>query len=486
MADNNLTPDNVVEPMTNAVSAALAKENNKLDIEKFKIIPNEDIFDTTKRFQTWFKAFERKLGQLTAKTDPEKRVIFLNHLSDEAVEEFESITELTTETDEYLNAVKTFKTVICDEDAAHNAEMKFMGIRPLPNETILSTLKRLSKEAKMCGFANANEEIMRMALAIIHDDKWRARRISQKWTKANLAEAMAFAKQQEQLVLEKRRLMSANGTTGEVKVVQNEERTCRNCGNNHEQGKCIAYNKICYNCGLPHHLSRCCHTPNPITGYQPRGNSSGQLNMARGYGRGYPPQRQQYPRYGPPTQQQYPSYGQPTRPQYQNYNSQNYRPQMQQSQRPPFGPNRMFAPRPQTTYAQPRRSFAPNRGSFLGNRGRGANQSGNVRLIDQEYENYEEYDQEYYVKSIEQEYENGYYNDSGNQFASETYEPTYEPVQSEQLALEYMLSPTAIEFYPNTDQNQYHQSSSQNQQEEKGKAEINDTFYEAVKNIRLE
>ena len=88
MADNNLTPDNVVEPMTNAVSAALAKENNKLDIEKFKIIPNEDIFDTTKRFQTWFKAFERKLGQLTAKTDPEKRVIFLNHLSDEAVEEF--------------------------------------------------------------------------------------------------------------------------------------------------------------------------------------------------------------------------------------------------------------------------------------------------------------------------------------------------------------------------------------------------------------
>ena len=159
---------------------------------------------------------------------------------------------------------------------------------------------------------------------------------------------------------------------------------------------------------------------------------------------------------------------------------------MPQSQRPPFGANRMFAPRPQTTYAQPRRSFAPNRGSFLGNRGRGANQSGNVRLIDQEYENYEEYDQEYYVKSIEQEYENGYYDDSGNQFASETYEPTYEPVQGEQLALEHMLSPTAIEFYPNTDQHQYHQSSSQNQQEEKGKAEINDTFYEAVKNIRLE
>ena len=92
----------------------------------------------------------------------------------------------------------------------------------------------------------------------------------------------------------------------------------------------------------------------------------------------------------------------------------------------------------------------------------------------------------YYVKSIEQDYENGYYDDSGNQFASEPYEPTYEPVQGEQLALEYMLSPTAIEFSPNPDQNQYHQSSSQNQQEEKGKAEINDTFYEAVKNIRLE
>ena len=402
------------------------------------------------------------------------------------MEEFQSIPELTTEGNAYKNAVKTLKTVICATDTNDNAEMKFMAIRPLPNETTLGTLKRLSKAAQLCGFDHPDQEIMRVALAIILDDRWRARKLSQGWTKANFAEAMKFAKEQEQLQVEKQEILSANtDINGEVKAVQKEQkegRPCRFCGITHEYGRCAAYNQTCSNCGLLHHFARCCNTPNPVTGFKPRGNQQGGFsNNIRGYGRGF---ENGYGRnFGR-------GYYQQPRPQHQGYRPPNYGPRMQQNQRPSFGQPGMSYPRPQGSFGQQRRFPQPNRGSSPWNRGRGRGfrPSGQVRLIDQEYGMYEEYDQDYhYIRSIDPDYNPDQYEESITEPYG-TFEYDYGDNDSgEQLAIETMLSPTAIEFHPSTDQDQHHQSSSQNhQQEQQGSNEINDTFYEAVKSIRLE
>ena len=119
------------------------------------------------------------------------------------MEEYEAISEVTTEQNSYLNCVETLKKALCARDPYRKAERFFLSIRPLPNESPHNTLKRISKSAQHCNFDHPDQESMRLALAVISNPSWMSQRIEKKWTKENFEEGMAFAKLLEELKAEK-------------------------------------------------------------------------------------------------------------------------------------------------------------------------------------------------------------------------------------------------------------------------------------------
>ena len=488
-----LNTENVVEPMRDAVSKAIQGSN--LQIEKFNIIPNERIFDTTVRLHKWLKTLDREFEEGN-RTDAQKKRILLKYLSDEAFEEYESIPEDTTQANEYLKCVHTLKTAFCVDAPEDAVDVNLLSIRPAPNESPLTTLKRLSKAVKLGNYTNPQEEVMRIALATITNDKWMSKKVSQKWTKANFAEAMAFCRQLEQLKAQKQVMNEANETSeATIKSLNSEEpmekKPCRKCLKHHEPGACFAYGQICNNCGLENHYARACknHDPNWHTqlrngttsflpksqtfNYGPNLRSNRGQNFSRFQTRpinqryGYQPMRQ-----GP---QRLPN---PSMPFRQSFlpNSHTFNPGSNlQSNRSAFRPGRPQGFRPMSN--RPFRSRGFQRGG-----------PGQIRVIEQipgmEYENYQVSDDpnyeehqlpEYsYIRSIDSSYEPYDY--------QEVYESYPDQLDQEQLAIENMRSSTAIEFHPKSDQTHQHQSSSPHQQQEN----INEEFYQSVKSIRFD
>ena len=269
-----LDTESIVTPMKNALSAAL--QEFTAQTEKFDVIDGENLFKTTERFQKWIKALERKFT-LNQKTDNEKKFYLLSHLSEKALEDYEAIPEITTEQNSYLNCVETLRILFCAENPHQNAEKDFLSIRPLLNETPLNTLRRISKAAQRCNYDHPEQEAMRLALAVMTNEKWLEQITDQHWTKENFAEGMAYAKQLEQLRAAQELIIDAKATNGSEEKVKTLHSTseskqtetwkkCRRClRNNHEPGKrnCPSYGQICFKCGLLNHFSRSCDVKPP-------------------------------------------------------------------------------------------------------------------------------------------------------------------------------------------------------------------------------
>ena len=505
-----LNTENVVAPMRDAVSAAIQGAN--LQIEKFDIIADESIFDTTIRLKKWLKILDRELEEGN-RSNAQKKRILLKYLSEKALEEYESIPENTTEANDYLKCVATLKTALCVDAPEKTIDVNLLSIRPAPNETPLTTLKRLSKAVKLGTYTNPQQEVMRLALAIITDDKWMAKSSSQNWTKANFTEAMNFCKQMENLKAQKQVMREANGTSeatvkslymGKNSVEQIEKKPCRKCLRHHEPGTCFAYGQICSNCGLENHYARACknHDPNfhaqlqngtnsvlPNYGSNIQSNresqtfnygSQHQSNRGQNFSR-YQTLRPTNPRYGYQSMRQGPQ----RLPSPSTLYKQSFTPN---TQTPNYGSN-LQSNRPAIRSGIPQ-SFRPFPNRPFRGRGYQRGRPGQVRVIEQmpgtEYENYQIHDQTYDYPSYE-EYQPDYSYvrsiDSGYEpyDHQEVYESYPNHHNQEQLAIETVLSPTAIEFHPSSDQPQNHQSSSHQQQED-----INEEFYQSVKSIRFD
>ena len=264
----DLNTENFIQPLTLAMSSAISEMINEIDLEKFELIDDEDSIEKTRRFNIWFRSFQRKIEQLNNKTNERKANIFLNYLGKKAMEEYNSsVQKVTSHNNPFLDTVSTFKEAAGIGDCMDLARFKFYAFQIIPNERPLDTIKRIKKNSQLCEFSNPQEEIMKLCLAKIYNRAWLQRKKFEKWTKANLPEAEKFAREQAQLIHEHLQMKETleKLSINEVKTIK-KQRTCRKCAGTHEKDKCRAANKRCWNCLGLHHLKICCHNPNYITG----------------------------------------------------------------------------------------------------------------------------------------------------------------------------------------------------------------------------
>lgn len=135
----------------------------------------------------------------------------------------------------------------------------------------------------MCEFTNPDQKVMGMMLAKCPNQKWQEQRAIKKWDHTKLADVEEYARILEQTQLFTKKLKKTYPSTSKVNAVRVEK--CRNCGLEHDKGRCPAYNKECFKCSQLHHFASLCRQ----TRRNPRGRGgfsnrrSGQRGSRRSY-----------------------------------------------------------------------------------------------------------------------------------------------------------------------------------------------------------
>lgn len=108
MADQ-LNTENLIQPMTTAVSAALEQSRTTLSgIESFKKLDQETALDQTFRFNHWLADFEQQVAaDFPTATAEKKSSLLLRHLDHTFQKEIRAETLATTGADNYANHLIT-------------------------------------------------------------------------------------------------------------------------------------------------------------------------------------------------------------------------------------------------------------------------------------------------------------------------------------------------------------------------------------------
>ena len=379
---DQLNTENLIQPMTNAVSAALEQSRTTLSgIESFMKLDKETALDQTFRFNHWLADFEQQVAaDFPTATAEKKSSLLLRHLDHTFQKEIRAETLATTGADNYANYLITVKNVICLENPEREARRAFYAFLPHPNESPDSIIKRLTISAAPCNFGETkDEEIMKQCLAKISNDRWQIRADTENWDHKSLQAGKTYAKK---LVALRSRLNNLKETYGRgsgnaVNAIQdtqqnitqqqipesqpqlrpnNGKQPCPLCNYRHSQeGPCFANRMQCYGCGEYGHLIARCTNPKPpqLQQYQPQATGPNQYRyqkpannthfQARNFGYGQPPRpRPQQQSYGYPRNPQPGQghgFGQPRPYGYQPNGPQGYRPTgfQQRFRQPNFG-----------------------------------------------------------------------------------------------------------------------------------------------------
>ena len=286
-----LTTENLKAPMQAAVSTALLAATHSVNIIPFKPVI-ADKFEQTVAWKKWLSQFDRLIAPFAGKTDQQKADILLIAVGDEAAEIYDRSTAVTTEANVYANTRKRLENAFCVPDAQGEARVRFYAVRPKPGERTLQLIDRFRKEARLTNFANTDQEIMRLLMSMVTDNKWQERRFSQNWTHESLAAAELYARQLEQNALLKKQLTKQYGhgsdnSSQNVNRIRGSRRrnfqnthknqnACSKCGRSHAMGQCPAFNHECFRCHQKHHFKAQCHLNSAQRG---RGQSRGRFNF---------------------------------------------------------------------------------------------------------------------------------------------------------------------------------------------------------------
>ena len=296
---NNLDPEALTYTMgdplttTNAsqvFSTAIKNASEELHgIKPFEKISNQR-FKNAIALSEWLERFERKLNT-KGKNDGEKANILLDYLSPEVYKDYRTTTKITENANEYDNVKATLKNAIGLTNIQDEARRMFLTLTPKHKESTLHFIQRCKETAIPCNFTDSNAEVMAKALAMCISDKFQEKAVSANWTNANLADAEAWLVQQEQLQVRKKEISERfaepeEGNVKEIKATAShgmEQRPCNKCNRRHSpNADCPAKFKQCLNCGLTGHFAAVCHQPNQNN---PRGFQQGP-QMQRGQWRG--------------------------------------------------------------------------------------------------------------------------------------------------------------------------------------------------------
>ena len=275
------------EPLTReqtaaAVADGMRQAQNTLDIRELPI-DGANKFEQTKIYRKWIALFDIRMKPFEARDAKDKEAMLLIAIGEDAYARYQLETPITTEANEYLNARKRLEKIFCLPAPKIEANIEFQNINPMDDESPLAYIERLRSGTQMCEFTNPDQEVMRMMLAKCPNQKWQEQRAIKKWDHTKLADAEEYARILEQTQSFTKKLKKTYPSTSKVNAVRVEK--CRNCGLEHDKGRCPAYNKECFKCSQLHHFASLCRQ----TRRNPRGRGgfsnrrSGQRGSRRSY-----------------------------------------------------------------------------------------------------------------------------------------------------------------------------------------------------------
>ena len=246
-------------------------------------IDTVDKFESTKHFGKWFKHYDRVSAPYKDRDAKAKTQMLLINIGEAAATRYDLATKKTGEANEYLNARATLESIYCLPQPHCEAQIRFNRVKPLQNESPIQYIERLKMATELCEFENPDQEVMAALLANCTHQKWQERRLSQKWTKANLSEAETYARELEMAYLLTKEVRSTG--EGRVNAVKSETK-CGNCGVYHEPGFCKAKGKTCFRCQRIGHFGKLCRSSRGRNRGNYRGSNARGNSHQSGSGRG--------------------------------------------------------------------------------------------------------------------------------------------------------------------------------------------------------
>ena len=278
-----LTVDNVVEPMTNALSAAISNNTTSRIPGLKNLSLSGTRFDQTTQVEEYLALLEEEFLTNNITDVNKKKNALVHHMGKE---NWMKVKQLPESTDNALNAYektkKRLKQTFCMANAKSAARGAFDTFASERNETFLDGYIRLKRICLLCEFGESESEriLDKLRVCYVHDPT--SLRIKHKTRdETDLAKVLQTARDIISEKDENDLLRKEHPTQNQVNSVSKYDYSrCKFCGQAHNRGKCPALGAQCHSChGLNHYQSCCPKNRNRGGGrFQSRGRYNHRSN----------------------------------------------------------------------------------------------------------------------------------------------------------------------------------------------------------------
>ena len=256
-----LTTSNIMEPMTNALSAAITN-NTASRIPGFKnLMLSGTPFEKTVQVEEFFNNLEDAFNTYSISDANKKKNSLIHHLGPEIWNKVKQMPETRDAAlDVYEKTKLRIKDTLCMSDPKSTARASFDQFTANRNESFLDGYIRLKRISTLCDYGDSEEEriLDKMRITFVHDPI--SIRIKHKTKEEkSLRKVLQIARE---LLSEKEEndLLRKENPVQMVNQINNAPfyNSCKFCSRSHEKGKCPAYGAKCNSCSKFNHFARNC------------------------------------------------------------------------------------------------------------------------------------------------------------------------------------------------------------------------------------
>lgn len=260
-----LTTANIVEPMTNALSAAITS-NTASRIPGFKNLTLSGTkFEKTVQVSEFFENLEDAFNTYSISDANKKKNSLVHHVGPDLWTKVKQMPESSDTTlDAYEKTKLRIQDTFCMSNPKSTARGSFDQFTSNRNESFIDGYIRLKRIAMLCDFGDSEEEriLEKLRITFVHDPI--SIRIKHKTKdEKSLRKVLQIAREilsekEENDLLRKENPPQLVNQVSQTPYFNN----CKFCSRSHRKGQCPAYGAKCNNCSRFNHFSKCCPSRN--------------------------------------------------------------------------------------------------------------------------------------------------------------------------------------------------------------------------------